>query len=865
MMVEVSCRGARRRCGGAWWIALVASVLVPVAGNAEDTPERPKPRLVAVRTSAAPDIDGDLRDVAWQQVPPTTAFTQKFPNEAQAPSEPTELRVLYDDAAIYVAFNCMQVATPVNGRLARRDRQVESDWVQVAIDDGGSTYEFTVNAAGVLGDGVRFNDTDYSPQWDGVWDAQVRQHERGWSAELRIPLRIFRDSTGVRDWGFQARRYISGRQETVEWAFIPRTTAGEVSHYGRLAGIAVVRRANPFELLPYVVAGLDWSDMTADHRAFGDLGHRATVGLDLRWRIARDVVLDASVNPDFAQVEADQVVLNLTTYETFLPEKRPFFVNGLELFQAPRVELFPSPQTVFYTRRIGSVPGVPDIGDGGAGAATSPVPSTIYAAVKFDGQLGGGVAAGVVSALTGRNDVAITEAGTSKDYVADPLALANVARLKVAVGSGGNVGLLATALQRFEPTDGYPTMMQPDGSVRQRCPDGALTARGARCFHDAYVAGLDASWRSDSGSYAAAGQALATLIENGPARTLPDGTVIRSGDAGAEGRLYLAKEGGQWRGSVEGEVIGRRVDYNDLGYLQRANQVRVVPYLAYRTVDPFWEIAETETYSFGSLRDNLDGLALIHGYYLGNKIRFKNFWSVTAEAAHYPARGEDRQIGDGTALRRLPGTGLDVTVTTDPRRRLAGSLLASTLFTSRGHNIELDGELTYLPLPRLEVQLLPQLFLLSGEPRFASGSRDDGEYVFADLAAKSVGATLRTSYTFTNQLTLQLYGQLLLVAEHYTDFRSLQVDPAARRPVIRLDQLTPAAPPAEDPDNEESHLNLSAVLRWEFRPGSTLYLVYSRFQAPALMPDRDARLDLGALRTGPASDAIRLKLSYYWN
>ncbi|HEY0478145.1 MAG TPA: DUF5916 domain-containing protein [Kofleriaceae bacterium] len=853
-------------------VMAATAVLVPVRGHAEDAAEPPRPRMVAVRTSAAPNIDGDVGDAAWQQAVPTTAFTQKFPNEAQAPSEPTELRVLYDDAALYVAFDCVQLGTPVKGRLARRDRQVESDWIQVAIDDGASTYEFSVNAAGVLGDGVRFNDTDYAAQWDGVWDAQVRQHDRGWSAELRIPLRIFRDSVGIRDWGFQARRYISGRQETVEWAFIPRTMAGEVSHYGRLSGIAGVQRSNPLELLPYVAAGLDWSDMTRDRRAFGDLGSSGAVGLDLRWRIAQHLTLDASVNPDFAQVEADQLVLNLTTFETFVPEKRPFFINGLDLFRVPRMELFPTPQTLFYTRRIGSVPQVPDIGDGGAGVAAAPTPSTIYAAAKFNGQLGGGVTAGVVSAVTGRNDLAITAPGTpamptavTRDYLADPLALANVARIKVAVGSGSSVGVLATALQRFEPDGAYPMVMQPDGSQRQQCPDGSSMPRGERCFHDAYVAGLDGSWRSGSGSYTIAGQALASLIEHGPARTMLDGTVIHPGDAGAEGRLYLAKEGGQWRGSVETDVTGRRVDYNDLGYLQRANHLRVVPYLAYRIVDPFWEIAEMEAYAFVNRRQNLDGFTLLQGYYLGNKIRFKNFWSVIVEAARYTERGEDRQVGDGTALQRLPATGLDVTVNTDPRRQLAASVFTETLVTSRGKSFELDGELTYLPLPRLELQLLPQLMFRYGDPRFVTGSREDGEYVFGDLDAQSVSATLRTSYTFTNRLTLQLFGQLLLVAEHYSDFRSLQVDPAARRPVVRPDRLTPVAAPAADPDNEETNLNLSAVLRWEFRPGSTLFLVYSRFQAPALTPDRDARLDLGALRAGPAEDAIRLKLSYYWN
>jgi hypothetical protein len=312
-------------------------------------------------------------------------------------------------------------------------------------------------------------------------------------------------------------------------------------------------------------------------------------------------------------------------------------------------------------------------------------------------------------------------------------------------------------------------------------------------------------------------------------------------------------------------VIGRRVDYNDLGYVPRANQVRVSPYLAYRIVDPFWEIAEMETYATSIARSNLDGLALLRGYYLGSKTRFKNFWSVLVEAARYPARGEDRQVGDGTALERLPGTGLTVTVATDPRRQLAATAYSETVVTSQGGSFELDGELTYLPLPRLELQLVPQLMFRSGDARFVSGGRNAGEYTFGDLDAQSVSATLRASYTFTNRLTLQLYGQLLIIAEHYSNFRSREVDPAARRPVIRLDQLTPAAPPDLDPDNEETNLNLSAVLRWEFRPGSTLFLVYSRLQAPTLTPDRDARLDLGALRGGPASDAIRLKLSYYWN
>ncbi len=829
----------------------------------------PRPRLVATRASAKISVDGDLGDAAWSSFTPVTAFTQKFPHEAKSPSELTELRVMYDDNALYVAFNCIQTGVPVRGRLARRDRQVEADWVQIAIDDGSNTYEFTVNAAGVLGDGVRFNETEYSAEWDGVWDGQARQHAQGWSAEMRIPLRILRQPKESRDWGFQARRYISQRQETAEWAFIPRVVAGEISHYGRLSGIASTETPNPLELLPYVSGGIDWADMRTGNRGVGDFDYDATAGLDLRWRIANELTLDAAVNPDFAQVEADELVLNLSTFETFSPEKRPFFVNGMEMFQVPRMELFPSSQTLFYTRRIGSVPDAPVIAGGdpaGAAEVEAAEPSTIYAAAKLSGKLGEGVSAGVVSALTGRNDTSVRgEDGVSRERLADPLTLANVARVKVDLGDT-TLGLLGTGLWRFEPESEYPRIMDGGGGEMQRCPNGATLQVGSRCFHDSYAAGLDGVWRSPGGTYVASGQGIVTSIQGGPPRTMPDGTIIEAGDTAASGRLYLAKEGGQWLGSVEVEGIGRRVDFNDLGFLQRQNQLRFIPYLAYRSLAPFWEIAEIQGHAYASARNNLDGQALLRGYYVGGEVRFKNFWTVALDLYRYSSRFEDREVGDGTTIQRPSATGLDVVLSTDPRRDLYASFTTETLLYSNGSSLTLDGEITYQPLPQLEIQLLPHLVMASGDPRFVEGSREEGSYLFGELQARSVGATFRTSYTFTNRLTLQLYGQLLLVAKHYENFASYTIDPGDSRPVVYLDDVAPAAAPMNSPDRSETSLNLNAVLRWELLPGSTLFAVYSRFQSPELALDgEDAELQLGALRSGPAVDAFRLKLSYYWN
>jgi uncharacterized protein DUF5916 len=311
--------------------------------------------------------------------------------------------------------------------------------------------------------------------------------------------------------------------------------------------------------------------------------------------------------------------------------------------------------------------------------------------------------------------------------------------------------------------------------------------------------------------------------------------------------------------------IGRRVDHNDLGYMQRQNLLRTLPFLAYRTLDPFWEFAETETHIYASTRNNLDGVSQLRGYYGGVRARFKNFWIASIDAYRYGSRFDDRQIGDGTAIERRAANGLDITLSTDPRREFAMSFFTESLFyLQKGGSFTFDGELTYQPQPRLELQLLPQLILASGEPWFISGARAPGEprLLFGELRAEALGGTLRASYTFTNRLTLQLYSQLLATSRHYSNFRSY--DGPARK-VIRLDDLTPTGAPMSNPDIAQTTLNISAVLRWEFRLGSTLFLVYTRSQAPDLVPEGEATLDFGALRQGPAADALRLKLSYYWN
>src|SRR5580704_8108759 len=219
-------------------VAPLAAADPAVTPSASSPASHPSPHVRAVRTPTPPVLDGTIDDDVWKLAEPSGDFTQRVPNDGAAPSDPTTLRVLYDDAAIYVAFDCVQTHTPITPHLTRRDRIVEADAVQFDLGTRGdhtSAFEFYVNASGTLADAIRFNDTDYSPDWDENWEARTKITPTGWTAEFRIPLRILRFPTrDVQSWDFQASRYISAKQENDDWAYVPRSKGGVVSHYGRL-------------------------------------------------------------------------------------------------------------------------------------------------------------------------------------------------------------------------------------------------------------------------------------------------------------------------------------------------------------------------------------------------------------------------------------------------------------------------------------------------------------------------------------------------------------------------------------------------------------------------------------------------------
>jgi hypothetical protein len=821
------------------------------------------PHAHAVRTTHAPTIDGHLGDEAWKAALPTETFTQQYPDEGKPPAERTSMRVLYDDEALYVGFELEQVHSPILGHLTRRDHDSESEWISVQIDtrgDGKSVYTFGVNVEGVVVDAIVSEPSVWNFDWDEVWEARTSRTPTGWVAELKIPLRVLRYDAAapVQSWRLQSIRYIAHLQEFDQWSFIHRDVANPLTHLGYLDDLSNLKAGGAFELRPFVAARASHMDATDQTSATGfDLS--ASAGLDLKWHVAQDLTLDAAVLPDFAQVEADQLILNLSNFETFLPEKRPLFLEGTEVFAFPL--------QVFYSRRIGNAPTAPTLNDPMLKLVNVPSPAEIYGAGKLVGQLAPHWTIGALSALTGRNEVTTDAAGTRMSRLAAPVRASEVLRLKHDWGASGHLGLMGTATTSFDSGEGYPDSTPPG---MQLCPSGDTTAVGARCFRDSYVAGIDGLWRSPSGDYVANGAFIESFIHGGLAATQLDGTKIGDGARGSGGWARVAKEGGRVLASAAYTGAGRRLDYNDLGYMQRQNQHELKTSIGYRTLERGSLTIETSSAFEVTERRSVNGLDLGQIYELNSRLHFLNYWSAFVAADVAPPHYDDREVGDGTALERGAYAAGRLDLSTDPKRRVIFDVSGTGQTIQHGASaLSLQGTLTLNLLPQLEIALSPQFTQTTGEPRFAwqpDGAVTPNEYVFGQLAATSVGAILRANYTFAPGVSLQTYAQGFLSSRSYTDRRAVTAMPGEHISIDRVRRAPLATmPPVTTPDVEEAALNLNIVFRWEYLPGSTLFIVYSRSQVPGVnIFDMTAHLAPRALGRGSSADVLLLKLTYWW-
>jgi hypothetical protein len=822
----------------------------PAPAPAPPAPLPPPPAITAVRTPAPVLLDGKLDEAGWLAAPAAGAFTQYFPGEGAPPTERTEVRVLYDDKALYVGIDCEQRTAPVAARLTRRDRVGAADRVTVDISsraDRVSAFHFGVSAAGVLDDGIYFNDAEYSADWDENWEAATVVRLDGWSAELRIPFRILRfDAAPEQRWGIQVQRYIEARREWDLWSFRPRSSAAHVSTFGALEGLRGIRPARAVELRWVEVFQLRARDAEARGPLAPARDWDWALGADAKAHPTPGTTLDLTFNPDFGQVEADQVVLNLSNYEVIYPEKRPFFLEGADTFATPRALL--------YTRRIGARPPAPTLDVAAGEVLVDAVgPSRIWGATKLVGAVSGRTSVGALAALTGTNHAVIETggAGARSRRLVDPLTLMSAFRVRHLFAGRGDLGFLATAVNRF-------------------AGDEAAGTLAAARTGDAYVAAVDGRWRSPSNDYVVGGQLLTSVVSGGPPRPQADGIPIEPGRPAFGATLTAAKQGGEhWLCSLSQNVSGRRLDYNDLGYLERKNDYFGYADLTYRTLAPRWRTLDTRTSLAASHRRTLDGIPLASNVRLTSSATFTGYAGASTSLYYWAPRFDDRETGDGTALERAGLLGWELWMGSDPRGRVTGAAWLQVQRLANGYQVQGNGSLMLRPLARLDLELLPSALYTEGEPRFAgTDPAAAGVYTFGRLRARTLGVTLRATVALRPTLTLQLYSQLFLAARHYESPSRYDGGGAFRGKVHLGDlQPLPSFPGGVTPDREEAVLNVNAVLRWEFRLGSVFYLVYTRAQSPLLPigPGQTPGLDPGSLvGNRGATDVVLAKVSYWF-
>jgi hypothetical protein len=790
---------------------------------------------------------------------------------------------------VYVGIRCFDSAPEgIVARMTRRDRDIDTDSVAVAFDsqqDRRTAYLFQLSAAGVQLDGMFYDDQSLNLDWDAVWDGAVARDERGWTAEFRIPLSVLRFSDGqAQDWGFQVARTITRKKEKLIWAFRPSTVQGEVSWFGRLSGMSALGRVRAFEVRPFVVARL--SGRTSSGGSFfargggtdGRVLATPEVGVDAKLGVTSRLVLDATANPDFGQVEADQVELNLTRFESFFPEKRPFFLEGGDVYQTPL--------QLFYSRRIGQPPTRLARGDtiesGGVSLTVREARPDlrIWSAAKLTGAITRNLTVGVLGAVTAAERVdADDTAGQDHRVALAPERSFTVVRLRYSLGPRAYVGVLGTAVNRL------------GGGMYLAAPD-----------HDAYSQGVDGFWRSAGGATRLTAQVVLSERVGGPThqdgdgRPCPDplapgcrplvridGTPIGPGALGLGAASELRVRDGHLAIEARGEALSRRLDVNDAGFVQRFNENTLRAAAGYFESRPRGRFQSFGLFGFGSSNLTQDGVheGSVLGVHLEGETR--GFFSSQPEVAFVLPGWDVFETGDGARLEKIPGVNPAWWLATDSRRawRLMGSAFAfSGLGAGAGtRSLGSSLEASFQISPRLQLELGPRLghdwnvlrFHDCHDPAGAdcSAGTADRLYHFARLDSSYLSLTTRGTYTLSPRLSLQWYAQLFLARGEFARFTELAT--TGPHPFIHRGDLRASLFDGDgdrdgnkDRDFQSANLNVNAVLRWELRPGSALYLVYTRAQAADVtLAGRSPRYSLRGLDSGATEDVVLLKLSYF--
>lgn len=778
-------------------------------------------KATAVRTPRPVRVDGVLNEAEWQRAIPITDFVQYEPLEGEPATQRTEVRILFDNDALYVGWKLHDTdPSKIVARLARRDDEVESDWVSIRLDsyhDHQTAFEFTLNAAGVRTDILQSNDgREEDDSWDVVWEAETAITSEGWSAEMRIPFKVLRFSDEeVQEWGMQLLRYISRNRERQHWVLIGKSESGWVSKFGHLEGLEHLTSPGHVEFLPYAAGGNRFVPRSPAYPNGNDF--TSHIGLDAKIKPSSGITIDATINPDFGQVEADPAVLNLTTFETFYPEKRPFFIEGSQIIRFTTFGGQFGPG-LFYSRRIGHSIDV-DAPDKGY-VEYQPRFTTILGAAKVSGKTAGGLSIGVLEAVTAEEHATLVDSvGMKSEPIVDPLTNYSLVRLKQDLFENSNAGFILTSVNRKK---GLP----------------------------AFTGGLDWNLTFLESEYRVDGfLALSHVDRRG--RKLD----------GSAGKISFSKEGGtHWRGSFSYDYTSKKYDINDIGFYRSPNDHGWVAQVVYRDDEVTDWKRQWNVNARYHLRRNFDGIELFNSYDIGGYIKLPSYWEFDISGSYDDGRFDQFETRRNGLLAKARSRNVHLSVESDGRQVVVGDLGIQIGDDSREMNsIGADLEIDVKAASNISVNFSANHSLVKRRLSWVDNIVDpfvspDLITILAERTTSEWDFTSRGSFVFTRDLTLQLYLQLFLAKGRY----------ASTVRMASSDQVVPYSYPA--PDFSELSFNSNLVLRWEYLPGSLLYLVWSQSRSGPGGPYRDSLgRQVDNLFSLPMTNAVLLKISYWLN
>lgn len=877
---------------------LIAALAVPASNVSAQAPAPgtlPAPitsgrgprSLVATHATDRIRVDGRIDEAAWQGAPVGTDFVQRTPDVLQSASQRTEVRVLVDGVALYVAIRLYDSAPDsIVAPLGRRDADLYADWAQVVIDgyrDRRTAYRFMVNPAGVQRDGVISNDDEGSEDlgWDAVWSSATQIDSLGWTAEMRIPLSQLRfsiASDGATRWGLQFGRQLARRNEQSYWSPVVPTVTGFVSQFGTLDSVSVPRPARRLELLPYVSSRLTRSPVAAGNPFARASAFKQAAGADVRLGVTQDLTLTATINPDFGQVEADPSEVNLTAVESYFGERRPFFLEGSSLFAFDMANIWWTglgQDELFYSRRLGRAPQGDSPSDGQwiSRAATTP----ILGALKLSGRTATGWKIGALSAVTGEGQATYVDPrGERASAVIEPRTRTAVVRVTRDLENDGSVGLALTALDRDETVP----------VLRNRAVVGGFDGRMHFADRQYQLYGFLLGSRVAGTTEAMiATQRSTTHLYQRPDADYLGVDSSRTTLNGLSSTVRLTKEGGgHTRGGVAAKVVTPGFEMNDLGLQARADAITETVWLGWEGFNgnrlarnwESWFDAWTGS-SFGGDRDRfgqrLYGRAMLH-----------NDWELETYVERLAMAPSLSALRGGPALTTSASVGLSARVTSDKRRPLVGDLELQGARDEEGsgRTLSLATSLSGRVGSNLKLSIAPSLSWWRNPQQFVASvpAGDTTHHVVGDLLQSNAALMVRASYALTSRLSAQLYAQPFVSAGEYRRLGEVVAPRAATfakrvRPFASSAvHLTPTGAISIDrpggaldlarPDYSFGELRANAVVRWEYRPGSTMFVVWSQGRTREGEPEP---FDIGAqsreLLGAPSTNVLLIKVSHW--